>query len=131
MQQHKAVSASAGQAVGTIRVVTVIEEGAPRVLYAVWKIPSPKAMLDNFWQSVSMLGAVDAEIDKVSNAITGAGLDRQIFEQHPISGKSFAGFQVPHWDRVKEVANQGHSLFPEFGIFGWDIAVGENGSVII
>ena len=131
VQQHKAVSALAGHAVGTMRVVTVIEEGVPRVLYAVWKIPSPKAMSDNFWQSGSMLGAVDAENGKVSHAITGAGLDRQILEQHPISGKSFAGFQVPHWEKVKEVANQGHSLFPEFGVFGWDIAVGEDGPVII
>lgn len=131
VQQHKSISALAGQAVGTMRVVTIIEEGAPRVLYAVWKIPSPKAMSDNFWQSGSMLGAVDAACGKVSHAITGAGLDRQILEQHPVSGKSFAGFQVPHWDQIKEVACQGHSLFPEFGVFGWDIAVGEDGPIII
>ena len=131
VQQHKAVSALAGQAVGTMRIVTVIENSVPRVLYAVWKIPSPKAMSDNFWQSGSMLGAVDAENGKVSHAITGAGLDRAIIEQHPVSGKSFAGFQVPHWDKVKEVAQQGHSLFPEFGVFGWDIAIGEDGPVII
>lgn len=131
VQQHKSVSALAGQAVGTMRVVTVIEDSVPRVLYAVWKIPSPKAMSDNFWQSGSMLGAVDAENGKVSHAITGSGLDREIIEQHPVSGKSFAGFQVPHWDKVKEVAQQGHSLFPEFGVFGWDIAIGEDGPVII
>lgn len=131
VQQHASVSALAGQAVGTMRVVTVIEDGAPRVLYVVWKIPSPKAMSDNFWQAGSMLGAVDAETGKVSHAITGAGLDREILEQHPVSGKSFSGFQIPHWDKVKEVASQGHSLFPEFGVFGWDIAIGEDGPVII
>lgn len=131
VQQNKEVSALAGQAVGTMRVVTVIEDSVPRVLYAVWKIPSPKAMSDNFWQSGSMLGAVDAETGKVSHAITGSGLDREIIEQHPVSGKSFAGFQIPHWDNVIDVACQGHSLFPEFGVFGWDIAIGEEGAVII
>ena len=129
--QHKSVSALAGQAVGTMRVVTVIEDDQPRVLYAVWKIPSPKAMSDNFWQSGSMLGAVDAETGKVNHAIIGSGLDRQIIEQHPVSGKTFADFQVPHWDKVTEVARQGHALFPEFGVFGWDIAIGEEGPVII
>lgn len=131
VQQHSAITALAGQAVGTMRVVTVIEKGAPRVLYAVWKIPSPKAMSDNFWQSGSMLGAVDAGTGKVSHAIAGSGLERQILEQHPVSGKSFAGFQVPHWDKVTDVACQGHSMFPEFGVFGWDIAVGQDGPVII
>lgn len=131
VQQHPAVTALAGQSVGTMRVVTVIDEGAPRVLYAVWKIPSPSAMSDNFWQSGSMLGAVDHETGVVKHAITGAGLERQILEQHPVSGKSFAGFQVPHWDQITQVAREGHALFPEFGVFGWDIAVGVDGPVII
>jgi hypothetical protein len=131
VQQNKAVTAIAGPAIGTMRVVTVIEEGMPRVLYAVWKIPSPKAMSDNFWQSGSMLGAVDAESGKVSHAIAGGGLDREILEQHPVSGQSFTGFQIPHWDKVKEVACEGHIMFPEFSVFGWDIAIGEDGPVII
>ncbi|MEP5153786.1 sugar-transfer associated ATP-grasp domain-containing protein [Planktotalea sp.] len=131
VQQHKDITELAGQAVGTMRVVTIIEDDAPRVLYAVWKVPSPKAMSDNFWQSGSMLGAVDAETGQVSHAISGAGLSREVLEQHPVSGKSFAGFQVPHWDQVKEVARQGHSMFPEFGVFGWDIAITDEGPVII
>ena len=94
-------------------------------------VPSPKAMSDNFWQSGSMLGAVDAETGQVSHAITGAGMDRTILEQHPVSGKSFAGFQVPAWDDVKKIACQGHSMFPEYGVFGWDIAVTDDGPLII
>ena len=131
VEQHPDVTALAGSAVGTMRVVTVIEDGTPRVLYAVWKIPSPSAMSDNFWQSGSMLGAVDHVTGKVSHAITGAGLERQILEQHPVSGKSFTGFQVPHWDEITKTACEGHALFPEFGVFGWDIAVGKDGPVII
>ena len=129
--QHKALTDVAGPAVGTLRVVTVIEENVPRVLYTCWKVPSPKAMSDNYWQSGSMLGGVDIETGKVTHCVTGSGMNREEIAQHPVTGKSFAGLQVPHWDRVKDVAIEAHHLTPEFGIFGWDIAVGEDGPVII
>ncbi len=129
--QHKDMRDVTGPAVGTLRLVTVIEDGAPRVLYAVWKIPSPKAMSDNFWQTGSMLGAVDHITGKVQHAISGTGLDRQILQQHPVSGKTFAGFQIPDWDKLCDLAKEGHALFPEHGVFGWDIAVSEDGPLII
>ena len=58
--QHQTLSDVAGPAIGTMRIVTVRDTDTPRVLYTVWKIPSPDAMSDNFWQSGSMIAQLDA-----------------------------------------------------------------------
>ncbi|MFK7940697.1 MAG: sugar-transfer associated ATP-grasp domain-containing protein [Roseovarius sp.] len=129
--QHPTMSDMAGQAVGTIRVVTIIQDDTPEVLYTLWKVPSPNAMSDNYWQSGSMI----AEIDKASGILQqcrrGAGPEQEMVETHPVSKQTFPGMQIPHWDEVLRVTTEGHMLFPQFGVFGWDIAITKDGPVII
>ncbi|TNF58915.1 MAG: hypothetical protein EP307_11450 [Rhodobacteraceae bacterium] len=131
VRQDPALVAFTGDAVGTMRVVTLRDQDRARVLYAVWKVPSPTAMSDNFWQAGSMVAQVDAETGRVGPCWKGTGLNGGWIETHPVSGLRFEGFRVPHWAQVRDVAERGHQLFPEFGIVGWDIAVGPDGPVII
>jgi putative polysaccharide biosynthesis protein len=130
LTQHKVLADVAGSAIGTMRVVTVRESDTPRVLYTVWKIPSPDAMSDNFWQSGSMIAQVDAN-GQVGACKVGTGLAARYIETHPVSGARFDAVQVPHWGAVQKVASQAHALFPEFGVIGWDMAVTPDGPVII
>lgn len=129
--QHKALSDVAGRAIGTIRVVTVMAAETPEVLYTLWKVPSPKAMSDNYWQEGSMI----AEIDKASGIIQqcrrGAGPAQEVIETHPVSSARFPGLQIPHWDEVLRLTREAHGLTPQFGVFGWDIAITQDGPVII
>jgi hypothetical protein len=131
IEQHPAMSAMTGQAVGTLRVVTVRDKGGIRPLYTIWKVPSPRAMSDNFWQSGSMVALVDDKTGRVRQCNIGTGLNAEWVETHPVSGQSFPGFEIPFWDEVQSVALRGHGLFPEFGIVGWDIAIGPDGPMII
>lgn len=120
-----------GDAVGTLRVVTLRDENGIAPLYAAWKIPSPKAMSDNFWQDGSMIAEVDNATGKLVKCKRGTGLAAEWIDAHPVNGQVFAGYQIPHWDAVKTLATQAHGLFPEFGVFGWDIAVAQEGPLII
>lgn len=129
--QHSALARIAGRAVGTLRVITLRDDTGIAPLYSAWKIPSPKAMSDNFWQAGSMLAEVNVESGKLERCKQGSGLAAEWIETHPISGESFAGFQIPHWQEVRSIACEAHALFPEFGIFGWDIAMTEDGPLII
>ncbi len=128
--QHDDLTAVAGPAVGTMRVVTVRDQDQPRVLYTVWKIPSPDAMSDNFWQAGSMIAQVDDK-GRVGRCRVGTGLEGRYIETHPVSGARFDTVQVPHWDAIGQVARDAHALFPEFGIIGWDMAVTPEGPAII
>ena len=129
--QHSALTEVAGRAVGTIRVVTVIAEDTPDVLYTLWKIPSPKAMSDNYWQSGSMIAEIDNASGILQQCRRGAGLEQEMVETHPVSGKTLSGMQIPHWDEVLRITKNAHKLMPQFGVFGWDIAITEDGPVII
>ncbi|MEP2474284.1 MAG: sugar-transfer associated ATP-grasp domain-containing protein, partial [Paracoccaceae bacterium] len=100
-------------------------------LYTVWKIPSPQAMSDNFWQSGSMVALIDDQTGQVQKCNIGSGLNAKLLDKHPVSDTAFEGFQIPHWDQIQRIACEGHGLFPEFGIVGWDIAVGPDGPIII
>ena len=131
IEQHPAMSDMTGQAVGTLRVVTLRDENGIAPLYTVWKVPSPKAMSDNFWQSGSMVALIDDDSGQVRQCNIGSGLSAEWVERHPVSGLTFEGYQIPHWDAVRDVATQAHGLFPEFGLVGWDIAVGPDGPIII
>mgnify|MGYP001627790908 CR=1 FL=1 len=132
VDQHSAMTELAGPALGSIRTVTVVgEEGRARVLYALWKIPSPKAMSDNFWQDGSMLAQLDLDTGEVVSVRRGTSLDTTYLDKHPVSGKSFEGFKLPHFELLKETAEQAHMLFPYIGCLGWDIGMSEDGPVLV
>ena len=131
VQQHSDMSAMTGAAVGTLRVVTTRDAAGISPLYTVWKVPSPDAMSDNFWQSGSMVALIDDDTGQVRQCNIGSGPAAQWIDNHPATGLPFAGHQIPHWDSVIDTAVRAHGLFPEFGLVGWDIAVGQDGPVII
>ncbi len=128
--QHDALTQVAGNAIGTIRVVTVRDTDMPRFLYALWKIPSPKAMSDNFWQDGSMVASIQSD-GSLGRCRIGTGLDARLIDEHPVSGAKFADFKVPFFDQIPEFTAKAHALFPEFGVIGWDIAITPEGPTII
>ena len=132
VRQHPALTEIAGPALGTIRVVTVTEEASqPRVLYVLWKIPSPDAMSDNFWQGGSMLANVDLDTGEVLGCRQGTGLETTQVENHPVSDKPIVGTRLPFWSEVKALAEQAHAVFPNAGVMGWDVGLSEDGPVIV
>ncbi|GAA6200922.1 sugar-transfer associated ATP-grasp domain-containing protein [Aquicoccus sp. SU-CL01552] len=131
LEQHQMLSEIAGISIGTIRVVTVRQDNVPEQLYALWKVPSPEAMSDNFWQSGSMIAPVSVDKGVVGTCRIGAGLEAQDIERHPVSGLPFKGTQIPFWDEICRVTCEAHALFLEFGVIGWDVAITPEGPALI
>jgi hypothetical protein len=131
IEQHPDVRSIIGNCVGTVRVVTVIEDNEPRVLYALWKLPSPTAMSDNYWQDGSIIGAIDHSTGEITRVQRGTGINMEVLENHPVSGKQLRGWQIPNWEAMIDTALRGHKVMPEFGVFGWDVAIGPDGPIIV
>ena len=131
VEQHADMTKVAGRAIGSIRVVTVYDGEKPSVLYTLWKVPSPKAMSDNYWQSGSMLAEIDKANGQVVQCRRGDGPAQEAIEAHPASGAAFADVQIPFWEEICDIALRGHEVLPQFGVFGWDIAVTPEGPLII
>ncbi|NNK77821.1 MAG: hypothetical protein HKP40_03825 [Litoreibacter sp.] len=131
VEQNGELTEIAGPVLGTLRVVTVIENDWPRVLYALWKIPAPGAMSDNSWQSGSMTAALDVETGQIRQVRRGAGLNVEAVEWHPVSDARFPGFQIPFWIEIEDLTTRAHAMFPLFGLLGFDIAVTPDGPMVV
>lgn len=131
LDPHPQMAKIAGGAIGCVRVVTVNDGKGPKPVYAVWKLPAPDAMSDNFWQEGSLLALLDLESGAVKTCKRGTGVNAQNFETHPKSGANVIGTEIPYWEETLKLAVQAHGVFPEFGICGFDIAVAPGGPHIL
>ncbi|MEM6579519.1 MAG: sugar-transfer associated ATP-grasp domain-containing protein [Pseudomonadota bacterium] len=131
LQQDPAIVDTIGDAVGSVRVVTILRDNMPEVLYTLWKIPSPKAMSDNYWQDGSMMAEVDRTTGTVLQCRRGNGPRQEHVSTHPVTGAALVGMKIPHWDEVVELTTKAHMVFPRFGVFGWDIGITGDGPAII
>lgn len=131
LDPHPEMAAVAGPAMGCVRVVTVNDGTGADVAYAVWKLPAPHAMSDNFWQEGSLLAALDLGTGAVMRVTKGTGLAMEDVTTHPVSGAQMIGTSLPFWAETLQLARDTHAVFPEFGICGFDIAVTPEGPKVL
>ena len=118
-------------ALNTIRVMTGNDQDGAFVIGAVHRFGTNRsAPVDNFKR-----GGLSALIDLQTGEMTeAAALPRdggpQRFSRHPDTDAAIAGAQVPHWADVLQVALRCAAL-PGLRFAGWDIAVAEDGVVLI
>ena len=55
----------------------------------------------------------------------------KILEKHPITGIKFNDFQIPYWNELLNTAIKAQNVFKHIKSIGWDIAISENGPVLI
>lgn len=51
--------------------------------------------------------------------------------QHPTTMTVFENFMVPHFNEAKEMVIRAARVMPALRLVGWDVAIGENGPVLI
>ena len=50
---------------------------------------------------------------------------------HPTSGVVFEGYEVPSFDKVRELVIKASYMVPHFRLVSWDVAVLENGEPVL
>ncbi len=53
------------------------------------------------------------------------------YQNHPITGAAFKGVQICHWDEILAMMRRAVPLASKISNVGWDVAVTENGPVLI
>ena len=51
--------------------------------------------------------------------------------KHPDTGAPFNAFQLPHWEATLDLATRAHRIFAGLAFVGWDIALTDDGPVIV
>ena len=75
---------------------------------------------------------IDLKTGKLSRA-SNLGFDARLgwFSAHPDTGVAIEGSVVPCWDAVKALAIDAHRQFDDRVVIGWDIAVLDDGPILI
>jgi hypothetical protein len=137
LRSHPALAPIASpSALATVRAITQIKEGIPRLLIADLKIPGGNSTVDNFALGATgnLLAAVDCASGRLSTAWGSMRKDWPVierFEVHPDTGRPIEGFLVPFWDELVKLALQAQQSLPEIPSIGWDIAVALGGPIIV
>ena len=96
------------------------------------RVPTGRLVVDNFSQ-----GGLAAPIDPASGTICGPAVQKDNrlgalwLEEHPDTGQKFEGFPVPLWTEAAELARLAHKTFPSLYFIAWDIAVLQDGPVLV
>lgn len=131
IKNHPGLADLADQALMRMRVITCLDQaGNPVLTHAVL---SNLCKLETGWPTDIELGAA---VDLESGALgimTGDKADMWLdwSEDHPITHARVLGRVVPCWDEIRSIALAAHSACRDRALVGWDIAVGEDGAVLL
>jgi hypothetical protein len=128
---HAEVRTICGDRLATVRLLTVICAGAPRIIRACWKIPAGEHGADNFWRAGNLLAQLDLATGKVLRVIRGAGMALEDVTHHPDTGAALIGATVPNWAAVTSTALEAAKVLPDMNLIGWDIAPVDDGAVLV
>jgi hypothetical protein len=131
VKNHPGLADLAEQALMRMRVITCLDQGGNPVL--THAVLSNLCKLETSWPTDIELGAaVDIESGALG-LMTGdkahAWLDWS--EDHPITQARVLGRVVPCWDEIRSIALAAHAACRDRALVGWDIAVGEEGAMLL
>lgn len=131
LTQHPEMAAVCGDALGTVRLIVLLDDDGPQIFRSLWKVPAAGSVADNFWRQGNMLAAVDPESGRIWRAIRGVGPELEELEAHPDSGEALVGRTLPLWGQVRERVLAAAAGFPQLRMQAWDVAIGPDGPVLV
>jgi hypothetical protein len=127
-----------GPALGTIRVVTILDGARGDVLvpYAFVKITTSGNITDNFYHGSTgnLLGGIDISSGRImcawgmSDPQPGCLVQVQ---RHPNTGTDLPGFPLPEWQQILAAVRHAATRFPELRTLGWDVAITTKGICLL
>jgi hypothetical protein len=133
VRQHPQLARIHPPSLNTVRVLVVRLPGHGPVLAAAahrWGVAGT-GPVDNL-SSGGLCSRVDLETGRLGPAVGEARARRRIeMDHHPDTGELITGVLVPQWARVRELALELMTAFPELDHVGWDLAVTDRGVRVI
>ncbi|WP_455438286.1 sugar-transfer associated ATP-grasp domain-containing protein [Hungatella hathewayi] len=128
IQQNEVMSKPYPDAVNCIRVATLYRDGQCHWLGAVFTLGRNHAKITNSFQG-ALFGLINLETGIVTTDL--CSYSDELFKEHPDTGFVARGFQVPYWKEILELTAKAAAVVPQVGYVGWDVAIAQNGPVLI
>lgn len=125
--QHSKMNALFPHSVNTLRIVSAYKDNKTTILFRAIRIGNGKNVVDNFnhggmYSVINEKGIIEKPaIDKNSN----------IYEIHPVTKTPIVGFEIPYFKEAMKMVKDASKVVKEVGLVGFDIAITENGPVMI
>lgn len=128
VKQHPVMKEINPTSINTVRVVTIMTDGIAKPLCSFVRFGRKGQVTDNFG-SGGIIAGVDVNTGKIiTPAVDHLSAQHSV---HPDSGAQILDLQIPHWDKVLEVAKGAMSVKETINFVGWDLAICEDKVVII
>lgn len=128
--QHKEMNRLNPSAVNTIRIVTINDGSKTYLFAAILRVGTQKSgCADN-----TSAGGLALGINDNGSLYENGMLKPQygtILSSHPDTGVVFKEFKIPFYKEAVELVCRAHRFFYNVKSIGWDVAISENGPVII
>lgn len=127
VQQHERMSALNPTSINTIRIMTYRSGMEIIVVYAAVRIGRNGQVTDN-----QSKGGISAKIDERGQLCKyGFGSVGDDLIEKTDSGIVLEGYQIPLFQEAIDAVKQAHYNLPFYNIVGWDIAIAQDGPVLI
>ena len=128
LEQHQVLSNLYPHSINCFRIVTLVHEGVPHVLYAVLKTGNNGNFVDNLES-----GGFACHFDLNKGEISGPGHTSKldVCEIHPATGVKFKGYKVPYVKEAMELVKAAALEVPSVKYVGWDVCITPTGPAII
>lgn len=128
IHQHPVLQALNPHAVNTLRVLVLQDEDETKIIAAALRTGNGTCVVDNLKHS-----GIGANINVETGIVDTIGKDYagKTYDTHPNTGVPFRGLQIPFWQQVLDLIRDVHPKVTECAVLGWDIAITEDGPVIV
>ena len=119
--------------VNTVRFMTSLwPDGTARVIAVFMKVGRSGRCVDNAGSGGNIDAAVNLETGEIYNVVQFDGWRKsKAIDRHPDSGSLLNGVVIDHWEEIKAEVIRFQQAFPYCKAAGWDIAITDEGPVII
>lgn len=126
--QHPIMNNLCTRSVNTMRIMTFNDYGTPRILWMGLRVGNGVNAIDNFHAR-----GMAVNIDMDTGRLVGNAIDKDLneYKEHPVSHTRFDGFQIPFFEEAKQMVLEASLESDKILVVGWDVAISENGPVII
>ena len=132
VRQHPALSALFPQALNTIRLDSFLEQGQVRHSASALRMGSGDMVFDNWGQGGLAVGIDLATGRLFDHAYRKSRFgDHAAHARHPDTGAAFAGYQLPHWEALKDLVARAALTLPGLRTLCWDVAIAEDGPLLV
>lgn len=133
VRQNAQMASLNSSSVNTIRFMTcAYPDGTSRVIATFVKVGRAGCCVDNAGDGGNVDAGIDVQYGTIYNALEFNGFRKiRKVDVHPDSGAQMTGVVIENWVAIKRKLEECQNAFPFLKAAGWDVALTDNGPVII